>query len=92
MSLTFDDGYDNHATVAGPMLASHGMEGTFFVISGFVGNSGYMTWSQVSALAAAGNEIGGHTLHHPDLTTVSNSVALQEICGSRDALLRTAWR
>ncbi len=87
VSLTFDDGYDNHATAAGPILAAHGMIGTFFVISGSVGSNGYMTWPQVSGLASAGNEIGGHTLHHYDLTTVSNAVALQEICGDRDALL-----
>jgi peptidoglycan/xylan/chitin deacetylase (PgdA/CDA1 family) len=87
VSLTFDDGYDNQATVAGPMLASHGMVGTFFVPSGFVGTSGYMTWSQVSGLAAAGNEIGGHTIHHYDLTSVSTAVAQQEVCGDRDTLL-----
>ena len=87
VSLTFDDGYDNHATAAGPILAAHGMVGTFFVPSGFVGTSGYMTWAQVSGLAAAGNEIGGHTIHHYDLTTVSTAVAEQEICGDRDTLL-----
>jgi peptidoglycan/xylan/chitin deacetylase (PgdA/CDA1 family) len=87
VSLTFDDGYDNQATVAGPMLAAHGMVGTFFVPSGFVGSTGYMTWAQVSALAAAGNEIGGHTIHHYDLTTVTPAVAEQEICGDRNTLL-----
>ena len=70
------------------MLASHGMVGTFFVPSGFVGSKGYMTWSQVSGLAAAGNEIGGHTLHHYDLTTVSTSVAQKEMCADRNALLQ----
>ena len=27
-----------------------------------------MTWAQVHALADDGNEIGGHTAHHVDLT------------------------
>lgn len=88
VSLTFDDGYANQSTNAGPILAAHGMQGTFFVPSGLVGSSGYMTWSQVSALAAAGNEIGGHTVDHVDLTTLSASEARQEICADRDALLQ----
>ena len=88
VSLTFDDGYANHATAAAPILAAHGMQGTFFVPSGFVGSSGYMTWSQVSALAAAGNEIGGHTVDHPDLTSVSAAQARQEICADRNTLLQ----
>lgn len=88
VSLTFDDGYANQYTAAAPILAAHGMHGTFFVPSGFVGSSGYMTWSQVSALAAAGNEIGGHTVDHTDLPTVSADKARQEVCADRDRLLQ----
>lgn len=88
VSLTFDDGYANQATVAAPILAAHNMQGTFFVPSGFVGTSGYMTWSQVTGLAASGNEIGGHTTDHVDLTTVSTSEARQEVCGDRNTLLQ----
>ena len=88
VSLTFDDGYANQYTAAAPILAAHGMQGTFFVPSGSVGSSGYMTWSQVSALAAAGNEIGGHTVNHVDLPTVNADQARQEICADRDALLQ----
>lgn len=88
VSLTFDDGYANQYTAAAPILAAHGMQGTFFVPSGFVGSNGYMTWSQVSALAAAGNEIGGHTVDHPDLTSISAAQARQEICADRNTLLQ----
>jgi peptidoglycan/xylan/chitin deacetylase (PgdA/CDA1 family) len=88
VSLTFDDGYANQYTNAAPILGAHGMSGTFFVPSGFVGSSGYMTWSQVSALASSGNEIGGHTVDHVDLPTVSPAQARQEICADRDTLLQ----
>jgi peptidoglycan/xylan/chitin deacetylase (PgdA/CDA1 family) len=88
VSLTFDDGYANQATTAAPILAAHAMQGTFFVPSGFVGSSGYLTWSQISALAAAGNEIGGHTVDHVDLPTVTTAQARQEICADRDTLLQ----
>lgn len=88
VSLTFDDGYANQATAAAPILAAHGMQGTFFVPSGFVGTSGYMNWSQVASLASAGNEIGGHTVDHVHLPAVSPAVARQEICADRNTLLQ----
>lgn len=85
VTLGFDDGYASHATV-GPMLTARGMHGTFYVISGYVGQSGFLTWPQVTALAAAGHEIGGHTLDHTDLTTVDETEARRQICDDRTAL------
>ncbi len=86
VSLGFDDGYTSQYGVRS-MLASHGMHGTFFIISGFVGTGEFMSWSQVAALAADGNEIGGHTVDHLDLTTVSAAEAQHQICDDRTALL-----
>lgn len=88
VSLTFDDGYANQYTVAAPILASHGMQGTFFVPTAFLGSNGYMTWPQVSALADAGNEIGGHSLDHRNLTTLRVAQAREQICADRNALLQ----
>jgi len=85
VSLGFDDGYTSQYAVRST-LASHGMHGTFFMISGNVGTSGFMTWPQLAALEADGNEIGGHTVDHVDLTTVSAAVAHQEVCDDRAAL------
>jgi peptidoglycan/xylan/chitin deacetylase (PgdA/CDA1 family) len=45
VSLTFDDGYADQYTVAAPILKSHGMQGTFFLPTDFLGSNGYMTWS-----------------------------------------------
>ncbi len=86
VSLGFDDGYSSQYDAARPMLAAHGMHATFFIISGSVGESGYMTWSQLDGLAADGNEIGGHTLDHPDLTTLSSTEARRQICDDRTQL------
>ena len=87
VSLTFDDGYASHYTAARPILASHGVRGTFFVSSNAIGTSSYMTWSQVAELAADGNEIGGHTLDHTNLTAVSLAEARRQVCADRNALL-----
>src|SRR5579884_3268852 len=49
--LTFDDGYDDFATAATPVLLRDGFVGTDFVVSGFVGRPGYMTAQQVQQVA-----------------------------------------
>ncbi len=80
VSFTFDDGIASQ-TIAGSSLAAHGMRGTFFINSGNVGSSSYfMTWSQVDALADAGNEIAGHTVDHKRLTDLTADQQHHEIC------------
>jgi peptidoglycan/xylan/chitin deacetylase (PgdA/CDA1 family) len=87
VSLTFDDGVDDQATAA-PILAAHGMHATFYVNSGRVGHTHYLTLAQLRGLAAAGNEIGGHTAQHAHLTEISPLERQRQICGDRAALLR----
>lgn len=49
-----------------------------------VGQTGFMTWPQVKALAASnsGNEIGAHTRSHNGLSTVSPADLVGEVTGS----------
>jgi peptidoglycan/xylan/chitin deacetylase (PgdA/CDA1 family) len=42
VSLTFDDGYDNHVT-AGQVLAQHGARGTFYINSGDLDTTRHLT-------------------------------------------------
>jgi peptidoglycan/xylan/chitin deacetylase (PgdA/CDA1 family) len=91
VSIQFDDGMADQYQAL-PILASHGMHGTFFINSAQVGTSGfYMNWNQVHDVAAGGNEIGGHTLHHPDLLTLSAADATLEICDDRTALVNQGF-
>src|SRR5207248_1085187 len=46
-------------------------------------DSYYMTWQQVQALAADGNEIGGHTAFHVNLPQTDATEAQREICRDR---------
>jgi peptidoglycan/xylan/chitin deacetylase (PgdA/CDA1 family) len=85
VSFTFDDGRGTQ-TVAEAALASRGMHGTFFVNSNTIGQSSKLTWAQLTAFAADGNEIGGHTLDHVNLTSVSTAEAQRQVCADRDAL------
>jgi hypothetical protein len=54
-------------------------------------SSYYMPWSQIRELYNAGNEIGGHTLHHTNLTTVNSTTARTEVCQDRDNLLANGF-
>jgi hypothetical protein len=44
-----------------------------------------MSWSQLSTLASAGQEIGGKTVDGTNLTTQSTAQQIAEICNDRQA-------
>jgi peptidoglycan/xylan/chitin deacetylase (PgdA/CDA1 family) len=93
VSLTFDDGEATQYAARAP-LASHGVHGTFYLNSTRLGTSGfYMTWAEASELAADGNEIGGHTLSHVDLTSaaLSDSQKRAEVCTDRQNLVAAGF-
>jgi len=86
ISLTFDDGAaDDYSTRA--LLAQYNLHATFYIVSGFTNTDGYMTTQQLHDLYADGNEIGGHTLSHPDLSAMSGVELKNEICQDRDHLI-----
>lgn len=91
VSLTFDDGSASQAATLS-MLSQRGMTGTYYINSAMVGSSSYyMTWSQIHDLFNAGNEIGGHTLHHKDLTKLSTAEATTEVCDDRTNLINNGF-
>jgi len=89
VSLTFDnDTYSQYTLGYQQALQSHGVNATFYVNSGTVGTSSkYMTWSQLSSLTAAGSEIGGKTVDGTNLTTLSTSQQIAEICNDRQNII-----
>ena len=70
------------------VLASHGMHATFFPVGN---NPAGMSLQQLRDLASDGNEIGGHTLDHPDLTKISVAEATHQICDDRKALIANGF-
>src|SRR6185295_12077725 len=89
VSLTFDDGSaDQMAAVT--MLNDRGMKGTFYINTGRIGESSfYMTQADLQAIAGAGHEIAGHSVHHYDLATLPPDEVQHEICDDRRQLI--AW-
>ncbi|MCZ9882199.1 polysaccharide deacetylase family protein [Arthrobacter sp. B2a2-09] len=82
VSLTFDDGNADQLNAA-QIMKAQGMVGTFFITSGFTDNPGYMSQADLHGLVADGNEIGGHTVTHPDLITLPADEAKRQICNDR---------
>jgi peptidoglycan/xylan/chitin deacetylase (PgdA/CDA1 family) len=91
VSFTFDNNWESQMTAAADLQAA-GMAGTFYVISGWIGLPGFMSMSDVSTLAADGDEIGGKTVNNADLPTLSSAEAERQICLSRDVLLNDGFQ
>jgi peptidoglycan/xylan/chitin deacetylase (PgdA/CDA1 family) len=83
--LTFDDGTVGQDDAA-KVIAGYGLHGTFYINSARLGMQDYLSAAQVKAIAADGNEIGGHTLDHADLTTLTSDDAARQVCDDRVAL------
>lgn len=87
VSLTFDDGWESQM-LAMDAMSEHGMPGTFYIASGLIGHEGYLTRAELDAIAEVGHEIGGHSVTHADLTTMTPEEVELELCASRDTLTR----
>lgn len=91
VSLTFDDATTDQQPAL-PILANYGMKGTFYVNSGRLNTSGYMTASQVQQVQAAGHEIGGHSINHLNLPTLNADEQRRQVCNDRIALQNLGLR
>jgi len=85
-SLTFDDGCLSDYTEAFPALRELGMRATFFVVPTLVGAPGHVSWAQLREMAAAGMEIGSHSLTHPFLHQL-DAAGLRHEFGQSRAIL-----
>lgn len=86
--LTFDDGYlDNYETVY-PILQEFGFVGTFFIPTEFIDNNraGYMNWTMIEEMAAAGHRFEPHSRTHPDLRARNDDYLIWEILGPQETL------
>src|SRR5438132_12279341 len=91
VTIEFDDGNaDQYQALA--MLNAHGMHATFYVNTGFIGDSTHMSWSQLHDLFAAANEIGGHTLTHANLKHLKYADAHYQVCQDRDNLITNGFQ
>jgi peptidoglycan/xylan/chitin deacetylase (PgdA/CDA1 family) len=95
IALTFDDAFLNLTSSGLPLLSHLGFPATIFVVSDAVGGTNdwggrespgiptlpLMGWRDLEAARKAGFEIGAHSRHHPDLTTLSPAQLEDETAG-----------
>jgi peptidoglycan/xylan/chitin deacetylase (PgdA/CDA1 family) len=84
-----------------PVFGKYGMHATYFVPSGLVctlsaaqcrKSSPYLTIDDIRKIAADGNEIGGLSVTHQQLTTMPVAEAEREICDDRVNLFKLGFR
>lgn len=92
--LTFDDGFEDFFSVAGPHLAQRKLPATVFVITdrayGYLPPNGesFLSWPEIQELAASGVQVGSHTCSHPALLGLPFAEAGRELADSRTAILQ----
>jgi peptidoglycan/xylan/chitin deacetylase (PgdA/CDA1 family) len=91
VSLTFDDSNADQLP-AEQTMKSLGLHGTFYTVSGWVNQPGYLTLANLQQIQADGNEIAGHTIEHPDLPTLAPAEQEQEICNDRVNLINWGFQ
>jgi peptidoglycan/xylan/chitin deacetylase (PgdA/CDA1 family) len=94
--LTFDDGYDDFAAAAVPVLAEHGFSATVHVVAGRLGGVNdwdtrgavkpILTPERVREVARAGMEIAAHGMEHRRLAGLPARDLRHEVAGSRRVL------
>ncbi len=97
--ITFDDGFQDFADVAWPLIKPHGFRPIVYLPTGWVGRAeGWkgiadpprplMTWATIARAAGEGVLFGGHTVSHPDLTTLPEDSLKAELTVSRAEMER----
>jgi peptidoglycan/xylan/chitin deacetylase (PgdA/CDA1 family) len=81
--MSFDDGARNQYVNALPILRKYSARASFSIFTNSPQNSNYMSWNEISELAAEGYEIVSHTFLHEYLTELSSTHALQELTKSK---------
>ncbi|WPJ96765.1 polysaccharide deacetylase family protein [Coraliomargarita algicola] len=89
ISLTFDDGLLDHATVVQPMLKESGIRATFFIVPKYTdmalkqrahpSKRQFASWEQIRSIAADGHEMGNHSSTHANLKNASEELLQHEV-------------
>ena len=81
--LTFDAGYENGCTAKIlDILQKHNVPATFFLVGNYLETNPDL----VRRMVAEGHTVGNHTMHHPDMSKISDIVEFQKELEDLEAL------
>jgi len=95
VGITFDDGYQNNLVHALPVLQRLGFSSTCYVVSQLLGKTNdwdmkvgipqvpLMSVDELRHWLASGQEVGGHTRHHVNLTQINAEECFTEVDGCK---------
>lgn len=80
--LTFDAGYENGQTEKIlDILQTHNVKAAFFLVGNYLEKNADL----VRRMVAEGHVVGNHTMHHPDMSAITDKEAFQkELAGLED--------
>ncbi len=96
--ITFDDGYQDCAEYAAPILQKYGFTAIFYLVAGLAGQTTHwlkaergiefplMDWAAARRLQKAGFQIGSHAMSHPHLDALNAQSCRSELQTSRKIL------
>ena len=92
VSLTFDDGVQEHYTLVAPHLDRYCLKATFAINGQFIGDiddhyAPRMTWKECRELVSNGHELANHAWSHKNLTHVDQSALMAEISRNDSIIL-----
>ncbi|MDA8177996.1 MAG: polysaccharide deacetylase family protein [Deltaproteobacteria bacterium] len=84
--ITFDDGHATNISKGLPILQEYNFRADFFITTGFVGKSNFLTRENILTLRRAGMGIGSHTVTHAMLNDLDIDSIRVELADSKEYL------